>query len=279
VVLAVASLSSSALAQEEEEIVIGQWYNDLAARISGAQTGFSNWQGGGINSVSISAGLTGRAQKTDTKFKQTHDMRLGLGGISQNDEALRKAEDIIFLGTTGEYLGGSGFLAEWHPTVAATLLTQFIEGFDFGQDPKAKVSDLFSPAYLTQSLGLTRQFRPWLSQRFGVAAKETVVNLESLRPLYGNDADETVRVEGGLESRTDVQKEIAPNVMLRSTLGLFASFSSIDTPDAAWENLITMKVNDWLNVGFEYVTLYDRDVSTKAQIREVLSVGILFVLR
>ncbi len=270
--------SKKALAPDDDELEVGVWYKNLAARIGGSQVGFQNWQGGGVNSLAISVGIDGSATQLQEKLKQIHELKLGLGGISQDDEDLRKSEDIISASTVFQYVAPQGFLRQWQPTFAASILTQFLEGFDYKAEGNPKVSDIFAPAYLTQSLGLTRDIAPWLRQRFGVAAKETVVTIEDLRPLYGNAADETLRLEGGVESRTDFEKEVAQNVFLKSSLGIFAGFSDIESPDVNWSNLVTMKVNDWLNVNFEFVTLYDRDVSSDLQLREVLSVGVLFVL-
>jgi hypothetical protein len=39
-----------------------------------------------------------------------------------------------------------------------------------------------------------------------------------------------------------------------------------------------MKVNDWLNVSFEAVTLYDQDISKEVQLKEVLSLGVSLIL-
>lgn len=263
---------------DDEEMVVGRWYNDLAVRLAGSQVGFQNWQGGGLNSLALSSGVDGSAALRSNTFKQTHELKLGLGGISQDDEELRKSEDVILVSTVWQYLAPSGFLRLWQPTFAASLLTQFLEGYNYKAENQPKVSDIFAPAYVAQSLGLTREIKPWLHQRFGFAGKETIVTIDSLRALYGNDLDESVRVEGGFESRTDFDKEIATNVRLKSSLGIFAAFGAIDSPDVNWSNLVTMKVNNWLNVNFELVTLYDRDVTSELQIREVLSVGLLFVL-
>ena len=134
---------------------------------------------------------------------------------------------------------------------------------------------------LTQSLGLTHSVGDWFSQRFGFAAKQTVVTTEDLRPLYGFEADEldkSARLEAGLESRTEVKREIVKNVTYKSALSLFAAFNNPDKPDAMWENLVTMKVNDWLQTNFELVLLYDDDVTSDVQLKEVFSVGVAFTL-
>ncbi len=253
------------------------WQPSAAAKLAGSQVGFSNWQGGGINSLSVSAGLEVEAKKQTTRFRQKLTGRFGLGGVKQDTLDLRKAEDVLQAGYSLRYKG-DGFLSRWNPTFAAELRTQFLEGFDYAVQPEVKVSDFFAPAYVTQALGLTYGIDDWFSQRFGFGAKETIVRIEELREMYGLGADKSVRFEAGLESHTELSRNIAKNVNYKSTLSLFAAFNNPDKPDAIWENLITMKVNDWLQTNFELVLLFDDDVSSKVQLKEVLSVGVTFVL-
>ena len=279
--LALLLLSPVASAQDaaEEEIPPG-WRTGMVAKLAGSQVGFSNWQGGGINSLAFTAGVEGEAKKESERWQQAFNLRLGIGAIKQDTLSLRKAEDVVFAAYNLQFKG-DGFFSRWHPTFAADLRTQFIEGFDYGQQPEVAVSDLFSPAYVTQSLGLTYNVGDWFSQRFGVGAKQTVVTREEFRPLYGFDADEldkTLRFEAGVESHTQVTRELVENVLYKSTLSLVAAVNNPEHPDAIWENLITMKVNDWLQTNFELVLLYDDDVTSDVQIKEVFSVGVAFTL-
>ncbi len=275
--------SSTALAQDTDSLATDVWHKSATGMLSGAQVGFDNWQGGGVNSLAVTAGVSGNAIRISNRLKQTHEGRLGLGAVKQDTLALRKAEDIIHFASTFQFLG-DGFFAIWNPTFNATLRTQFTEGLNYNEDPidgtrptPVKVSDIFSPGYLTQSIGLTHD-RGWISQRFGFAAKETVVSIERLRPLYGNAIDESVRFEAGLESFTKMKRELAPNVVLQSSLGVFASFSDIGNPDFIFENILSMKVNEWLSTNFEFVTVYDRDVSKNLQLKEVFSIGASIIL-
>jgi len=45
-----------------------------------------------------------------------------------------------------------------------------------------------------------------------------------------------------------------------------------------WENLLEMQVNSWLGTSLEVVALYDRDVSSEVQLKEVFSLGITIKL-
>ncbi len=274
---------SGVKAQDTDTLETGVWHKSAIGSLGGSQVGFDNWQGGGVNSLSVTAGLTGSALRQSGRWKQTHEGRVGLGVVRQDTLDLRKAEDIISLASTVQWLG-DGFFAKWNPTFNVTLRSQFAEGFNYDEDPidgtrstPVKVSALFSPAFITESIGLTHD-RGWFSQRFGFAGKETVVSIERFRPLYGNVDNEAVRFEVGLESFTQVKKEVAKNVFLQSSLGVFASFSDMGNPDVIFENLVSMKVNEWLNVNLELVTLYDRDVSKDLQLKEVFSIGASIIL-
>lgn len=143
-----------------------------------------------------------------------------------------------------------------------------------GRDPPVEVSEFMAPAYFTQSLGLSYDPETWFKSRLGLGAKETFVTVAELGELYGLDPGEKSRFELGIESHTEMKFELVENVMLESKLSLFAAFNMSDFPDARWENLLTMKVNSWLNVNAELTALYDADISAKMQYRQLTSIGI-----
>lgn len=272
------------MAQNAPADSLKAWKTEAVGQLSASQAGFQNWQEGGVNTLALSAGINGKASRTSNRWEQVHEARLTFGLVKQDTLDVRKAEDLILLRATVKYRG-EGFFADFRPTFSASLRTQFAEGFNYDKDPlglgrplPAKVSAFFSPATLTQSVGLTYKPVAWFTQRLGIGAKETVVTIDRFRPLYGVKPDKPVRFEAGLESFTEVDKEVFENVHYQSKLGLFASFNQPDKPDALWENLITMKVNRWLNVSFEFVTVYDLDISSDAQLKEVLSLGVAFNL-
>jgi hypothetical protein len=256
------------------------WQSELVAKINGAQSAFSNWVEGGVNTLSFRGGLDGTFQRNEGVWRQVHEVRLGFGMLKQDTLALRKAEDLLRFSSALQYRG-DGFFALFNPTIAIALRTQFAPGFNYDRDPlrlerplPVKVSDFFSPATITQTVGLTYDPAPWFRQRVGIAGKQVVVAIPMLRPLYTVSPDGLARVELGVESRTQVDREVFENVRLRSSLGLFAAFNRPEMPDLMWENLITMRVNSWLVVSAELATLFDRDLSTRVQVKETVSLGV-----
>jgi hypothetical protein len=272
-VLPVASAQSPENPPPLEEVE--GWRSRLVGTISGSQVGFHNWQEGGANSLAATAGVTGRFERVLGRLKQTHDMRAALGVIKQDSLRARKAVDDVRYSADVQ-LRGFGPL---QPTLAAEIRTQFAPGFDYGGPEPVKVSDFFAPAQLTQSVGATFEPVPWFRTRLGLGLKQTVVTIERLRPAFGNRPDQQVRVESGVASLTEVNREIVRNVHLKSRLSLFYAFVQLERPpDAIFENQVKMRVNDHLNVTFEFVSLFDRSISNRIQLREMLSVGVSVAL-
>ena len=260
-------------AQDEAEVDSTAWQKSIVAILAGSQASYDNWAEGGINSVAFTASLNGDFSRTTQSWIQKHEMRLALGSLKQDSLDFRKADDLIQWSSTFQYQNDDNF-AKWHPTGAFELRTQFANGFDYGGAEPVKVSAFFSPATLSQTLGFTYQPEDWFTWLIGFAAKETIVGIEELRESYGNAIDETVRFEAGLNTKGTFDKDIFENVHLKSSLGIFTAFNQFDEPDIRWENLVTMQVNSWLTVNFEFVTFYDLDISDEVQLKQVLSTGI-----
>jgi len=261
----------------------GGWNVDLTGKLAGSQAAYSNWQEGGLNTLTLTNSLAGRVEYQTDHWVQVYDLRLSLG-LVQQDTLIRKAEDRVQVGLALRYTGDN-FFRLFNPTIAAGLRTQFAPGFNYQEDPfgegrrlPVKTSDLFSPATLTQSLGLTYSAGNWLSERFSVASKETVVLIDTLRPLYDVLPTRPLRYEAGIESVTTVDREIVENVRFQSTLTLFKALVQPEPVDVIWESFVTMSVNRWLNVGFEWVNIYDANQSDAIQVKEILSVGVSFAI-
>lgn len=276
---------SSAAAQDAAEKPDPEaWQKSLVTKLAGSQATFQNWAEGGVNTLALSSAVDGRWQKNYGRWNRRYDLRLAFGAVKQDTLDFRKAEDIIRLQATYKHTG-IGSLSAFTPTAAFTARSQFAPGYNFDKNQfkkkrplPQKVSDIMSPGVFTQALGMTYQYKPWLSQRLGLGGKQTVVLIERLRELYNMEIDDKVRVEFGLEAYTELEKELAKNIHLKSTLGLFAAFNQPEHPDLLWENLLTMKVNSWLQFNVEWAVLRDKDVSDRFQFKEVFTVGIVYAI-
>lgn len=277
-------ISRPLLAQTAETDSVHAWKSNLEISLTGAQAGFDNWVEGGTSSFAGSVGLDGSWERTTRKWTQHYEIRLRYGLVKQDTLDFRKAEDEIFLmaAWSGE---GSDTEGNFHPTAGIAFRSQFYRGFNFKENPidengpiPVQVSAFMSPGKFQETLGITWKPSTWFTQHVGVASKQTIIFDEELRELYGSGPDETVRVEVGINAVTRLDIAVAENVRYKSSLGLFARFNSTDMPDTRWDNMITMAVNGWLRVTFEWVVLFDVDVSDQAQFREIFGVGISYAV-
>lgn len=296
--LAAACSAPAAYAQDDpaqgdapapDTLLAPPWSLSLGGKLSAAQSAYSNWTEGGINTFAFTTGLSGAAEREGDLWVQTYEARLAFGLVKQDTLELRKADDVIRLAAALQYTGGGRFFDTFRPTLAAEARTQFAAGFNYdevpgelerpgaAQEPPVQVAAFLAPGTFTETLGLTYDPADWFTQRLGLSSKQTLVRLRRLRALYGVDPESAVRLEAGLSSMTTVDREILENVRLTSTLGLFAAFNQIGEPDVTWENVLNMQVNRFLSVDLSTTVLYDRDVSEALQLKEVLSLGVTVV--
>ena len=288
-VLALVLTAGAVRAQEPDTLVAADgWRSSLVTQLSASQAAFSNWQEGGISAFALSLSGDGTFDRVVGRVLVTQEARAAYGLLKQDTLEARKAEDLLRYLLTADVQTGEAL----RPTASFGVRTQVAPGYDYSPDStdyvglavvpgrRLKVSDLGSPVQLTQSAGVAYVPGGGFEARLGLGLKETVVAIERLRPVYGNDLDEAVRVQAGLDAALKLTREIFPNVLLKSRLGAFQAFNQIgdEAPDIVFENTLAMKVNAFLTVNLDTTTLYDRDVSADLQLKEVLSVGLSFVL-
>lgn len=265
------------------------WQSSLVTSLSASQAAYSNWQEGGISALAFNAGAAGQFERVTGAFKHIHALNLEFGQLKQDTLSFRKAADLIRYGFAIQYQA----LGVFQPTFALEARSQFAKGYDYNPDPadypaslpvvageQLQVSEFGSPAYVSQVIGVTFDPGIWYTARFGVALKETIVNVENLREVYGNAPDEMVRTEAGLDLTIQATGQIMDNVFLTSRLSSFQAANQVgdNAPDTIFENNFLLKVNDILNVNLGLVTLFDNDVSSDIQLKELLSLGVSFSL-
>jgi len=267
-----------------------EWDTALTGKFSASQAAYRNWQEGGLNSLAFTTSLDGDTERKGDRWAEAYGMRLVLGFIDQEGRELRKSEDLIRLQSNLQYRG-DGFFHRFNPTLAANLRTQFASGFNYsenpydddhpraGEEPPVQTSSFFSPGTLTESIGLTYEPAEPLSLLLGIASKQTFVLEKDFRVLYGVEADDAIRLEGGGQFASTLDYNLTENIRYRSQLDVFFAVNQFDNPpDVIWENVVNLQVHDWLSTDLEFVALYDQDTTRAIQIKEVISVGVSFSL-
>ncbi|MBV6644770.1 MAG: DUF3078 domain-containing protein [Cyclobacteriaceae bacterium] len=302
-----------ATAQSADSLTVGDttkipsdtsyWKKGGLASITFTQVSLTNWAAGGDNSISLNGFFSAFADYRKDKIIWNNSLELGYGLIRQGDGSadFEKTDDRINLVTQ------FGYKLKGDKLYWSTLLdfrTQFQEGVN---EEGERISDFLAPAYLLISTGLDWKPNKVFSLTYGpVTGKLTFVLDQDLANVGAFGVDPGVlnpttglydvegknaRAELGSFVKAAYAWEVMKNVSYSTRLELFTNYvEDFGNIDVNWQNLIVMKVNDFLTVNWQTQLLYDDDVkiqefnsagevigeSPKTQFKSVFGVGLAY---
>jgi hypothetical protein len=275
-------LKSTAEKEFEEDTThkVG-WKKGFNANLGLAQGNSSNWAAGAErSSFTINAHVNIFANLKREKYSWTNNLDLFYAVINTSSLGTRKNDDRIDYYTKYTYKikPKLGF------GVVGNFRTQFTNGYTYNVLPKEKVSGFFKPAYLTIAPGFDWAPTKWFSLFLSpLSGRFIYVSDDSLAPLYNVKAGKNLRTEIGAFLSAKFNRDIAKNVNIRSRVDLFSNY--LENPqnvDVFWTNILTLKVNKFLNVTYNFDLIYDDDVrifgpntdAPRTQIKSLLSVNL-----
>jgi len=267
----------------------------------GGQSGTRNWAPAGEEKFSLTAygSLQLWANKEWGKNKWTNNLDVAYALINTSSSGVRKIDDKFDLYSKYSHALNS---PRWAVGTLATLRTQMVNGYDYSQTPRKRISGFFAPAYIAFSPGLQYSTaNNALSLHLGPDVRWVVVTNSpyslnyqggikpdgtterTLASLYGVNPQRQVRIETGLYFSGLFNKEIVKNVTWKTRLDV--SNDIIENEpfllDVYWTNTIGMKVNNWLTVNYNFDLYYDDNLkmfgpnktSPATQMKSLLGVG------
>jgi hypothetical protein len=266
------------------------WKKSIDFGFTISQNSYSNnWAGGesgNIAWVSLANGIFEKQFSPKFNFKNT--TKLQFGQTHNQDRTTKdwqrpiKSTDKIDIENVGRFT----LQAFVDPYVAFRLESQFL---DISINP---VKRLFNPILLTESAGIARVFyskdKDELISRLGFSVRENldraVIDLAAKKTKLKTSTD------GGIESVTDIQFKLAPNIAYVGKLSLFkALFYSRKndlkgTPQADYWKAVDvnfengLSVTLWKFVGLNLYTqlLYDKQIALGGRFKETFGLGITY---
>lgn len=279
-VLLMALLNHSGFAQEQPEQKAHKdqkygWKKEMAGGLNLTQASFVNWTQGGENSLAWQLNLNFRFVKIGKKTNWETSGKLTYGSAKLGGQEFRKAIDEI----KAESVLTFKFGTHVNPFVASTVETQFAPGFDYSVEPKMQISSFMDPGYIRESVGINFVPNDVIRTRFGVGLKQTVAN--NFASLYTDDPRtdnklEQFKNEAGVESVTDVKWKISKNSQFTSKLEFFYAFGALDETDVKWDNVLSLKISKYIGINFNFILFYDRDISSRYQIKQSTAFGLTY---
>jgi hypothetical protein len=264
----------SAAVQQDTTKPVG-WTHKMIAGVNLTQVSFKDWAQGGQNALAYTLWLNGSSVQDYEKTNWSNSYKFAFGQTRLSDQGLRKTDDEIFFESLLIYKLWTAV----NPYASFTVRTQFARGYEYLPAGDVEVSRFFDPGYLTQSLGAAYKPIPEVVTRLGIAAREVITSTHN---QYSDDPAtdkiEKVKVNGGIESVTNLEWSFAENMQLKSSLELFAPFKTLDEIIVRSDNSINAKVNKYVSVSFNVSLVNDVTVTRRTQIKQVLAIGISYSL-
>ena len=301
VLFTVLALSLAIVSFAQDELPQG-WSHKGNFGLNFGQTSYTNWAAGGQSTVNGQGIFFYEIHYLKDKFKWDNTLNTSLGySIFDFKKKPIKTDDKI------EFTSLATLKATEHLNYGAEFAfrSQFAKGFDYAKDSTHYISKFLAPAYISLGLGIEWVPNPHFSLYFSpITGRITIVNddyLASIGAFGVNslDANDTtqhaksdkVRYEFGARAVAKFQYPLAQNIDFNSKLELFSNY--LKDPqyiDVDWQNMLVLKVNDWLNCNLSTHLIYDRDIpfydennvkieGSKVQFKEVFAVGFMVNLK
>jgi hypothetical protein len=271
----IASYLGTACCKEEEQQL--GWKNELLTYLNLNQASFDNWTQGGENTLGWQTGLNGLFANLGPRHEWVNMGKLAYGMQKIGDEESRKSVDEIRLESV--YIRKAGYYVD--PYVGLKAETQFAKGYEYSDSGRTEISNFLDPGYFTESVGISRGHREILRSRIGLAFKQTIT--DKFPVPYADDPDtpdkvEETRHEVGLEWVTNLDLPISENLRFTTMLDIFSDMKATNRIDVRWDNLLAAKVAEYVTVALDLRLFYDRDISTKRQLKQSLALGLTYSL-
>lgn len=263
-------LLGSVLTAEETSPI---WEKELIGSLNFNQSSFDNWSEGGEDNLAWQFDLNGKIVKNTEKINWSNSGKFSFGQVQIGDLDARKSSDEISLETVLTYK--IGFVL--NPYAAATARTQLFKGYVYDDTSKTQISAFLDPGYFTQSVGMGYSLKEILKARLGAYIKETITSDYN---SFADDPDteeiEKTKTEFGAEFILEYSAKLNKIIVFKSKLECYSNLEAFDEIDVIFDNIFTANIAKYLNVNLNIKVVYDKDVSLKRQMKQVLSLGLTY---
>ncbi|MCX6266620.1 MAG: DUF3078 domain-containing protein, partial [Bacteroidetes bacterium] len=286
----VAKAKADVLSEVPADTSNKHWLVQGNGSLAFTQASFTNWSSGGENSLGLVAWVNFKANYKNGKHVWGNNIDLGYGFNilgKGSDAKFNKTNDKIELTTAYGYELHHN--KKWYLTVLLNFRTQFSTGYNYPDDSTV-ISNFMAPGYLIAGLGITyvpvKWFYAYLSPGSG---RFTFVMDQKLADSgdFGVERGKNMKGEFGAYFRADLNKDLAKNINITSTLELYSDYlHKFGNIDVNWSLLLSLKVNKWLAASVQTQLIYDDDImilyspnepaGPRTQFKEMLGLGLTY---
>ncbi len=236
----------------------------------------------GANALLLAFKANANYKREKTEWTNALQLQYGLGRVE--GQSTRKNIDVILFDSKyGRQLRSP----KWNFFAGINFLTQFSPGYLYatnaqGGEVRTKVSNLFSPAQLTESAGFEYKPVSYFSLQFGVGAmRQTIVADDALLPLFPGQEGKKVRNQVGFQLLANFDRELVKDVNLKLRYQAFADYADLAAIANRLDAVLAAKIGKYFNVNVNTIILYDQALtpagkSPATQVSFVSGLGFLY---
>jgi len=270
--------------QSTLNLKVNYWRTWTTFGINANQASFSdNWNGGGVNSISIGGTFDRKSTYTKDDKNFTTQLILKYGTLKNKNQLSRKSNDRIFW----DNKAALKLSKSWSLFASLALETQFVEGYTYFKDEEGNdtrgdvISNFFAPGYITESVGI--EFTPdkTFSLRFGTGtARQTFILDDRLvfddKKSFGVDTGKNFRNELAFQLVANLNRDIGENLNITGRYAYFANYNEFDKASHRLDATLTARVTRVINVSLSGIVWYDKNIDEKVQTSQSLALGIMY---
>ena len=257
------------------------WYSFNSFGLNMSEAAYSNWNAGGVNSVSFLADVKLRRRYVVEKYFWDNELTANYGVNIQTGEQLRKTDDQISLSSSYGYRTG---FRDWYYSGKITFNTQFSDGYDYPKKPDADpISRFMAPGYLYLGVGfeyapektkLTLFISPLtMKATFVMDQKLADKGSFGLDPAEYDPAGNLLKhakqqvVEVGFLFSGKHTVDLYENVQMTNQFSFYTQYDkSFGNIDVDWQLAVDMKINNYLQARVGTHLKYDDDIKFKEEV-------------
>lgn len=249
------------------------------------QSSFSNWQAGGENNISGTAGINYDLNYKKADWTWDNKLIASYGLVKTNNSPFeKKTDDRLEINS----LLGKKASGYWSYSFFMNFKTQITKGYIYGKDTLGReIRDentrFISPGYLTFGPGMLWKKDDNLKFNLSpVTSKLTFVDQSFTSGIdyadgeyFGVDRGKSMRYELGFYASGYYKLAIMTNVTFENILSLYSNY--LEDPqnvDLDYQLNVVMKINRFLSTNISVQTIYDDNAFRGFQTRQVFGLAV-----
>jgi len=262
--------------QEQINMIFPQWDIDGIGRAHFNQGYLTpNWARGGESSLSTLWTIRYSADYKKGKTIWDNDLEYKVGLLKSGTKKLRKNEDKLEINSKF----GTNAKKNWYYSTLLNFQTQLLQGYNYPNTDEP-ISGFMAPAYLVFSVGMDYKPTDKLTLLLSpISSKFTFMRDTSKfdHTNFGIPQAKKSKKELGAYVKSIFSIDFTDKISVENKVNLFINYlERRESLDVDYELTLNMKINELINTTINTHLVYDRDISSRVQFKENLSVGLQY---